>query len=180
MQFPWGCIDIKLIKIETRRRALALSLYHQYGSSLSYDPSSVFFSGNPDPMSYVENSRNVDAPLPRFAANVQYLTWERKFKAFLRTKGLQSFYEVSGAPSQTEPDWLPSATTAAEMIKHVRGVAERRDLVPGLRHNLAEESIDSNMLAVWARHVERNRREIAKWEKDTEEWRWPSVSTTNA
>ena len=42
--------------------------------------------------------------------------------------------------------------------------------VPGLRHSTSEESIDSSMLAVRARQVERNRREIAKHEKDTEEW----------
>ena len=34
LMFEGAGIDIKLIKIETRRRALALSLYHQYGSIL--------------------------------------------------------------------------------------------------------------------------------------------------
>ena len=63
-----------------------------------------------------ESSKNVDAPLPRFAANVQFISWERKFKAFLRTKGLQSFHDVSNAPASDEPDWLPSATTPAEMM----------------------------------------------------------------
>ena len=46
-------------------------------------------------MSLNESAKLSDVQLPRFAAKTQFVTWERKFKAFLRTKGLQSFYDAA-------------------------------------------------------------------------------------
>ena len=65
----------------------------------------------------------------------------------------------------------------AALLKHSVSVlcaflfddVDRRALVEGLRHNTAAENVDSNMLALWARAVSKNRRLIEKWEKDSED-----------
>ena len=79
------CFTCVLIKEEAE--GAGPQSHHQNGSSVrSNDIVSCLIMRTSVPL------KTEDAPLPRFAATTKFDAWERKFKAFLRTKTLLHFY----------------------------------------------------------------------------------------
>ena len=79
-----------------------------------------------------DDEKKKDGVLPRITTRTKWSNFQDDMQAYLEANGLDEGWESDEQPSDTEPEFYPTAETADGIVAEVVPVAEYRGKVTGL------------------------------------------------